>query len=183
MTTIIGIQGSGWAVMAADSQITEENSKIISSATPKIIKYKNLLIGLRGDARPGDIIAHSWTPPRITESPKKWIVDKMVPSMIEIFDYHRYDWKEKEADFSFMVCVKGEIFDVGSDFSISRSDYGVYGAGTGKDLAVGCVSGQKQILGEIDLEKAKALAYTAVEIASRFDVNTSAPIQVEVMTK
>jgi len=33
MTTIVGIQGDGWSVMAADSQITEDNSRIISSAT------------------------------------------------------------------------------------------------------------------------------------------------------
>ena len=183
MTTIIGIQGNGWAVMAADSQITEDNSRIISSDTPKIIKHKNLLIGLRGDARPGDIIAYSWTPPRIVEEPKRWIVDKMIPSMIEAFDHYQYDWKDEKADFSFMVCVKTEIFDIGADLSISRSDYGIYGAGSGKDIAVGSVSGQKMLLGEIDLEKAKQLAFNAVEIASMFDVNTSAPIQVEVMEK
>ncbi len=56
----MGIQGDGWTVMAADSQITDENSKIISPDTPKIIKIKDILIGLRGDARPGDIIAYNW---------------------------------------------------------------------------------------------------------------------------
>jgi hypothetical protein len=42
-------------VMAADSQITEDNQRIISPKTPKIIRLGKYILGISGDARPGDI--------------------------------------------------------------------------------------------------------------------------------
>ena len=114
MTTIVGIQGDGWTVMAADSQITDENSKIISPDTPKIIRFNNILIGLRGDARPGDIITYNWKPPRMSGDPQTWVVAKMIPSMIKAFDKFGYDWKDKDSEFNFLVSVKSELFDIGS---------------------------------------------------------------------
>ncbi|NDG32622.1 hypothetical protein EB118_21435, partial [bacterium] len=47
-------------IMAADSQITEDNLRTISSTTPKIIEVGRYLIGLVGDSRPGDILAYNW---------------------------------------------------------------------------------------------------------------------------
>lgn len=176
MTTIVGIQGDGWSVMAADSQITDENSIIISPETPKIIRFKNMLIGLRGDARPGDIIAYNWTPPKISGDLQKWVVSKMIPSMIKAFDKFDYDWKDKEADFNFLVSVKGYLFDIGSDMSISRSQYNMYAIGSGKDLALGYMAGH----GWESIEEAEELASEAVAVACIFDIHTSEPIQVEV---
>lgn len=63
MTTIVGIQGKDFMVMAADSQITEENQRIISPKTPKIIRLGKYILGISGDARPGDILTYNWNPP------------------------------------------------------------------------------------------------------------------------
>jgi len=175
MTTIVGIQGQGWTVMAADSQITDENSKIISSATPKIIEKSNIFIGLRGDARPGDIIAYNWTPPKISGDTQAWVVGKMIPSMMEAFDKYGYDYKDKDSEFSFLVSVKGKLFDIGSDLSISRSDYGVYAVGSGKDIALG--SAYSSYKHNQDMQHAIFVANQAVETACLFDIHTSKPIQ------
>lgn len=177
MTTIVGIQGDGWSVMAADSQITDESTIIISPQTPKIIKFNDMLIGLRGDARPGDIIAYNWTPPKISGDVQAWVVGKMIPSMIKAFDEFGYDWKDKEADFSFLISVKGQIFDIGADMSISRSDKGIYAVGSGKDIALGYMYAHNSIVN--NNESSKIVAYGAVEAASIFDIHTSGPIQVE----
>lgn len=176
MTTIVGIQGDGWSVMAADSQITDDTSIIISPETPKIIKFKNVTIGLRGDARPGDIIAYNWTPPKISGNTQAWVVSKMIPSMIKAFDKLGYDWKDKEADFNFLVSVKGELFDIGSDMSISRSQYKMYATGSGKDLALGYMAGQTWQ----SVEEAEQIASEAVAVAAIFDIHTSEPIQTEI---
>lgn len=175
MTTIVGIQGNGWTVMAADSQITDENSKIISSATPKIIDKSNIFIGLRGDARPGDIVAYSWTPPKISGDIQKWVVDKMIPSMMKAFDDHNYDYKDKEADFSFLVSVNGLLFDIGSDLSISRSDHNIYAVGSGKDIALG--SAYSTYRNKEDIQHGIVVAIQAVEAACIYDIHTSKPIQ------
>lgn len=176
MTTIVGIQGDGWSVMAADSQITDDTSIIISPETPKIIKFKNITIGLRGDARPGDIIAYNWTPPKISGDLQSWVVAKMIPSMIKAFEKFDYDWKDKEADFNFLVSVKGYLFDIGSDMSISRSQYNMYATGSGKDLALGYMAGQTWETPE----EAEQIASEAVAVAAIFDIHTSEPIQTEI---
>jgi ATP-dependent protease HslVU (ClpYQ) peptidase subunit len=38
MTTIAGYQGKGFAILGADSQITDGDKRIISPSTPKIVK-------------------------------------------------------------------------------------------------------------------------------------------------
>lgn len=180
MTTIVGIQGDGWSVMAADSQITEENSKIISSETPKIVRFKDIMIGLRGDARPGDIIAYGgWKPPKITTQidPKTYVVSKLIPSMIAALDKAEYDYKNKESDFNFLVSVKGELFDVGSDFSISRSDEGFYATGSGAGIANGYI--YAKLSDNADIVEAQRVAENAIQAAIKFDINTGGPIQVE----
>jgi ATP-dependent protease HslVU (ClpYQ) peptidase subunit len=176
MTTIVGIQGDGWTVMAADSQITDENSKIISPDTPKIIRFNNILIGLRGDARPGDIITYNWKPPRMSGDPQTWVVAKMIPSMIKAFDKFGYDWKDKDSEFNFLVSVKSELFDIGSDMSISRSQYNLYAAGSGKDLALGYMAGNPCD----SIEEAEQVAIESIAVAAMFDIHTSEPIQVEI---
>lgn len=178
MTTIVGIQGDGWSVMAADSQITEDNNRIISSATPKIIRFKDIMIGLRGDARPGDIIAYGWKPPKITGEIQTWVVSKMIPSMIRALDVAEYDWKHKESDFNFLISVKGELFDVGSDFSISRSDEEFYATGSGSGIAMGYI--YAKLSEDADIIEAQRVAEASIQAASQFDINTGGPIQVEV---
>jgi ATP-dependent protease HslVU (ClpYQ) peptidase subunit len=176
MTTIVGIQGDGWTVMAADSQITDENSKIISTDTPKIIRFNNILIGLRGDARPGDIISYNWKPPKITGDPQRWLVSKMIPSMIDAFDEFGYDWEHEEADFNFMVSIKGNLFDIGTDMSISKADQGLFFSGSGGKIALGYMASQDYS----ELEDAQRVAVEAVAVAAVFDIHTSEPIQVEI---
>lgn len=178
MTTIVGIEGNGWAVMAADSQITDDNLKIISTDTPKLIKFKDIIIGLRGDARPGDIIAYNWKPPKISGDIQTWVVGKMIPSMIKSLDKFGYDWKNNEAEFNFLVCVKGKIFDIGSDMSISRSNYKIHAIGSGGNIALGYLYAKYD---EISLLKgSQAVAEKAIEASSLFDIHTSGPIQIEV---
>lgn len=174
MTTLVGIEGPNWSVMAADSQISDESFKIISTATPKLIEYKDLVIGLRGDARPGDLIAYDWKPPRISGDIKKWVVSKMIPSMIDCFNRSEYDWQHEDADYNFLVSVKGKIFDIGSDLSISKSDCNIYASGSGRNLAIGYSIGQR-----IDtIENAILTAHKAIETSAKFDIHTSLPVQI-----
>ena len=62
MTTLLGIQYKNSVLLGADSQITEDNFKTLSTATPKIIRRGRYLIGITGDTRPGDILTYNWKP-------------------------------------------------------------------------------------------------------------------------
>ena len=63
MTTIAGIQGIDYAVLVADSQITEDNLVTLATSTPKIVEVGKFLVGISGDTRPGDILSYNWKPP------------------------------------------------------------------------------------------------------------------------
>jgi len=177
MTTIVGIQGKGWSVMAADTQITDDNNSVVSSKTPKIIKFKQIAVGLRGDARPGDILTYNWSPPHVYGNPQKWIGAKMIPSLIEKFNELGYDWNDENSDFNFLICVKKELFDIGSDLSITRSDDNIYTTGSGKNIALGYLAGKSWKT----KEEAALLAIEAVNTASKYDIHTGGPVQVEII--
>ncbi len=63
MTTLCAVQTPDYAVLAADSQITEDNLRTISITTPKIVSVGKYLLGITGDTRPGDILTYNWKPP------------------------------------------------------------------------------------------------------------------------
>ncbi len=43
MTTLIAFQGPDFAILGADSQVTDGDKRIISPSTPKIVKLKKYL--------------------------------------------------------------------------------------------------------------------------------------------
>ncbi len=50
MTAIVGIQGKGWAVLAADSMTTYTDKPYIAKGYDKIVKVNEYLIAVAGDA-------------------------------------------------------------------------------------------------------------------------------------
>ena len=97
--------------------------------------------------------------------------------MITALDASDYDWKHKDSDFNFLISVKGELFDVGSDFSISRSDEEFYATGSGAGIAMGYI--YAKLSEDADIIEAQRVAEAAVKAAEQFDINTGGPIQVE----
>jgi isocitrate lyase len=63
ITTVVGIEGIDYAVLVADSQITESNLVTLALSTPKIVEIGKFLLAISGDTRPGDILAYNWKPP------------------------------------------------------------------------------------------------------------------------
>ncbi len=92
MTTLVGIQLDKQVVLAADSQITEDNLRTVSTSTPKIIHVGKYLLGITGDTRPGDILAYNWTPPTYKgANPIQWMGKKVLPSILTAFKENGYD--------------------------------------------------------------------------------------------
>jgi len=81
MTTLVGIQGPDFVVLAADSQITDNDQRVISTQTPKIIHVGKYLLGVTGDSRPGDILTYNWKPPVYKgTNPVEWMGKRIIPS-------------------------------------------------------------------------------------------------------
>ncbi len=179
MTTLVGIQLDDLAVLAADSQITEDNQRTISSSTPKIIHVGKYLLGLVGDARPGDILAYNWTPPAYKGAdPVQWMGKKVLPSILAAFKENGYDpyeaAKDKDSGFDYLVAFGGNVFHIATDLSFIKSDDKIYGIGSGGAYALGYLYDR---VGRLTTGNVERHAERAVQIASMLDINTCPPIQ------
>jgi ATP-dependent protease HslVU (ClpYQ) peptidase subunit len=185
MTTLVGIQLPDRCILAADSQITEDNLRTISTTTPKIVSVGKYLLGIVGDSRPGDILAYNWSPPIYKSAdPVQWMGKKILPSILTAFKENGYDpyeaTKEKEAGFDYLVAFAGNLFHIAIDLSFIQSKLGLYGLGTGGHFGLGYLAG----LSPASLKKEpERHAQKAVELASVLDVNTHPPIQLVVQRK
>lgn len=185
VTTLIGIELDDCCILAADSQITEDNLRTISTSTPKILSVGRYLLGITGDSRPGDILAYNWTPPPYKGAdPVQWMGKKVMPSIIAAFKENGYDpyeaTKDKDAGFDYLVAFNANLFHIATDLSFIQSDRGLYGLGSGGNFALGYLYGVSHYRDAVTAERH---ARKAVEIASVLDVNTHQPIQLVVQRK
>ena len=179
MTTLVAVQLDDRCILAADSQVTEDNQRTIVTAVPKIVSVGKYLLGIVGDSRPGDILAYNWTPPTYKGAdPVQWMGKKVLPSILAAFKENGYDpyeaVKEKDAGFDYLVAFNGNLFHIAVDLSFIQSNKGIYGLGSGGAFALGYLSG----LATASLHlKPEQHAEKAVQISSMLDINTCPPIQ------
>ena len=185
MTTLTGIQGNGFVVMAADSQVTDGDQRIISVQTPKIVYVDGYMLGVTGDSRPGDILTYSWKPPRYRDQhPVEFMGSKVIPSMHKAFRDNGYELPGKSDDgtFSYLVAFNGYLFSVADDLSFNCSETGVFAAGSGGNYALGYLYSLPTKFYNNEL-LSRVIAERAIKIGCVLDINTSPPIQVEVQRR
>lgn len=170
--------------MAADSQITDNDQRIISVQTPKIIHVGKYLLGVTGDSRPGDILAYNWTPPayKPTYHPVEFMGKRIIPSIYSAFKDNGYEVDAKETNFAYLLSFNAHLFSIGGDLSFNASEMGLFAAGSGGNYALGYLY-SLQAKSYNKLLMAKVVAEKAVKIASVLDINTCPPIQLEIQTK
>jgi ATP-dependent protease HslVU (ClpYQ) peptidase subunit len=179
MTTILGFQGADFAILGADSQVTDGDKRIISPSTPKIVKIGKYLLAVSGDCRPGDVLTYNWKPPAYDgTNPRFFIGRKIIPSIISAFKAQGFDYTKEGTSYSYLLAFGGNIFEIGDDLSITQSIDGLYGVGSGSAYALGYLAGDLENLPE--LEWAQASFIEALDISAKYDINTAAPFQIEV---
>lgn len=191
MTTIIGVQGDGFAVVCSDSRISSMGdgySQIgtLREGSSKVAQNGKYLIGAAGDVRAINILHHVFQPPapppNLTgKKLDQFFTAKFIPALRECFESQGYavpdrDDKEHMAEqgSSIIVVVSGTIYVVESDYSWSSEASGLYALGTGSSYALGAM----QVLvrnKKMNSQLAKSYALRAMAIASKYDPNTGAP--------
>jgi ATP-dependent protease HslVU (ClpYQ) peptidase subunit len=175
MTAIVGIQGNGWAVIAADSMTTYTDKPYVAKGYEKIVKIGEYLFALAGDATAGDILNHLWQPPKVvkTQDPDRFVMIRLIPSIRQILTEHGYDpnpttKKDDDAGWDALVCFNGKIYQLSDDYGFMRDDRGLYGIGAGGGLALGAVAAMET---EIKTHtKAASAAKKAINIANQYNV-------------
>jgi ATP-dependent protease HslVU (ClpYQ) peptidase subunit len=177
MTTIIGVEYANRCVVLGDSRVVGDSKIYSHPDMVKVVTNGNFIIGAAGDVRALQVILHTWKPPMAVAKDKdnlfQFMISKVVPSLKkQLNDYGLLDTKSPDKDFELYVLIayNGNIFEIDSDFAVSRSDSGYYGIGTGGDYALGALY-------------AGATPEQAASIAALNDSKTAEPFITETQLK
>ena len=181
MTTIVGIEGDGWTVIASDSMINSGSQPFYSYGMEKVFERGDYLIGVAGDAVAIDILKCLWKPPRSAKPADLdyYLTTKVITSLKASCGLYGYDpQKDKKDDpdagFELLLSLKGRIYQISSDdFGWLRDYRGLYAIGSGGQIALGVLAA----LDTRSVTSAIKAARKAVEIACGYDINSGGNVQ------
>jgi ATP-dependent protease HslVU (ClpYQ) peptidase subunit len=193
MTTIVGIQGDGFAVVANDSRISDvDGDGFVSRITTvrpnsgKVAKNGRYLLGAAGDVRAINILHHVFNPPTPPANTiglrlDKFFTNRFIPDLRDCFDSQGYSSPVREQsshtaeqDSLIIVAIHGTLYVVDSDYSWVSDNNGLYALGTGAPYALGALKAlfPKKKLTAV---QAKALAIKALTVSAHYDPHTGPP--------
>lgn len=166
MTTLLGIQGDDFGVLAADSLLIGGNKPYAADGMCKIRYINGVWIGFAGDGIAIDMVA-GWKPDTHT-----W--HDLAMSLKHHFALKNYVHADDAWDA--LCLVNGVIVEISSDYSWLRDDDRIYGVGSGGDYAIGALASMKSPWA--NAEKAIRAAKAALKVSARYDINTGGSDQV-----
>lgn len=195
MTTIVGIQGDTYALVATDSRISSIDESgfafqitTLGSGTSKVATNGKYILGAAGDARAINILHHAFIPPAppahsYGRKLDQFITRQFIPSLRHVFDDQGYSLPSRESSdhiaehsSTIVVVVHGTLYIIEGDYSWTSDTSGIYSIGTGSSYALGAL--QALIGGKkLTPQQAKTVATKALTVASKFDPYTGSPFQ------
>ena len=182
MTTIIGIQGDGYCLIAGDTRIASVDSNgvayqinTLKTETSKIAVNGKYLINL---------LTHTLTPPVCPPNLKgkkldEFITNKLIPAIKEMFEKNGYTVNEPntntnkaEHDSELLVAINQTLYLIDGDYSWFTDQTGIYALGTGAAYALGALHNMPT---PKNPAQAKKHALKALATASKYDPNTGNP--------
>jgi ATP-dependent protease HslVU (ClpYQ) peptidase subunit len=168
VTTVLGVQYDDGFIIVADSQVTDNERPFYHSDVKKVVQVGEYTIAGAGTSAYVDVFQSDVQLPAVPESDSagiyKFLCGTFIPELRKLHAECGYTAKESDG-FEFLIGLKKNLFYIAGDYSIIRSDMGVYGLGTGAAYAVGAYV-------------AGATPRKAVQIATRFDVNSGGKLQI-----
>ena len=193
MTTIIGIQGDGYAVLCAYSRVSSVDDdgfvsriQTMPNGVSKVSQLGNLIIGVAGDIRAINLISYSFQPPQPAPTLKgkkidEFITNKFIPSLREFFDSNGYSPPPRESSqhlaehgSEMLVIANRTIYQIDNDYAWCLDSSGIYSIGTGAQYALGALSALLPV-GQCSLALMKKHISRAMVIASKYDPHTGHP--------
>jgi ATP-dependent protease HslVU (ClpYQ) peptidase subunit len=182
MTTVAAVQGPSWVVIGYDSQVSETDGRTyqLPSGAGKCVEVGPFVIGVAGDFRVVNLLAHSFTPPDPEKSQgsklDKYMTTRFIPSLKKCFDLNFYG-KDGEHGSELIVAVNGVAYEIGSNYDCIRDEHGLYSIGSGGTFALGALyaldEGKRR-----GIRKAKDHIEAALNISVLLDSGTSDPITI-----
>jgi ATP-dependent protease HslVU (ClpYQ) peptidase subunit len=180
MTAIVGIQGKGWAVIAADSMTTYDDKPYYAKGMDKAVRKGDYVFAFAGDAVAGNIAEFLWTPPKIikTMSLDAFMQIKVLPSLRDAMKEHGYEpdaIKDPNAGFDALICLSGIIYEIDEEYMWSRDDRGLYAVGSGGQLALGALATG---FSKNSMKAAEFAARRAIKISTDYCIGVGGDVKV-----
>ena len=180
MTAIVGIQGKGWAVIAADSMTTYDDKPYYAKGMDKAVRKGDYVFAFAGDAVAGNIAEFLWTPPKIikTMSLDAFMQVKVLPSLRDAMKEHGYEpdaTKDPNAGFDALMCLNGVIYEIDEGYMWSRDDRGLYAVGSGGSLALGALATG---FSKNSMKAAEFAARRAIKISADYCIGVGGDVKV-----
>lgn len=185
MTTVVGLQGKGWAGIACDSRATEgARPYTLPKEVCKVVKNGPYLIGVTGDLQHIPLIEYSFAPtsPQNDISIKeldRFMTTVFIPELRDFLKETSMSAKE-DADISVpgvLVLINGIIYDIDSTFTWLRDPSGIYSEGSGESYAHGSIlSSIEGSVADLEIADAKKIMQVAISNAIKLDLQTGGPI-------
>lgn len=187
MTTILAIQGDGFAAIGSDSQWTDDYGRVGKMNQSKVVSVGRYLVGIAGDTRGANIIQHMFTPPALPlklsgNKLTKFVVSNFVPAYKEILEAHgigrpQYDNEPARTSIETLVVANGVIYQIDEDYGTEMDSNRLYAVGSGAHYGLGAL----QVLTEkkkLNALTCKQTLLKALAVSARFDQGTGAPFHV-----
>lgn len=182
MTTLIGIQGDGWAVMGSDSRVSDsETGRWSEMSHTKIVENNGILIGGAGSVRGLNLLHYGWKAPkpRANADLDVFMTKTFIPALRECFVKSGYDIKEEseaaKSESHILVAVQGVLYPIYDDYSWLRDENNVYDFGSGSDIALGALEAY-EIQKCKTPAQAEKLVKKAIEISMKHDMMTGGTV-------
>lgn len=194
MTTILAIQGKGFATVSVDSRIsTMDDGGFASQITTlgegssKVGRVGKYLLGAAGDMRAINILHHVFQPPALTpgltgKKLDQFITLKFVPALRECFEKQGYASPENDSSThiaqhgsTILAVVNGCIYVIDGDYSWTSDYNGIYALGTGSSYVLGAATALLANKKNLTPAQIKTISLKAMRIASNFDPYTGSP--------
>jgi len=191
MTTIVGLQGDGYCLIAGDTRIASIDSdgvayqiNTLKAETSKIAVNGKYLIGTAGDLRAINLLTHTLTPPICPPNLKgkkldEFVTNKLIPAIRQMFEQNGYTTNEQnnntnkaEHGSELLVAINQTIYLIDGDYSWFTDASGIYAIGTGAPYALGALHNMPE---HRNASIAKKHVIKALATASKYDPNTGSP--------
>jgi ATP-dependent protease HslVU (ClpYQ) peptidase subunit len=180
MTAIVGIQGKGWAVIAADSMTTYDDKPYYAKGMDKAVRKGDYVFAFAGDAIAGNIAEFLWTPPKLIKTMQldAFMQVKVLPSLRDAMKEHGYEpdaIKDPNAGFDALMCLNGVIYEIDEEYMWSRDDRGLYAVGSGGQLALGALATG---FSKNSIKAAEFAARRAIKISADYCIGVGGDVKV-----
>lgn len=172
MTCIVGIEHNGKVLIGGDSQMTSGYLPRTAPKGEKVWITGEIAMGFTGTSRHLQLLRYKFEPPPITEDLPRYMATDFIEAVRQTLRDGGYLEKENEkesVDGSFLVGIRGSLFEIDVNHAANRNADGWTASGSGRVAALGALHATRH------MADAKDRALIALEAAAACDIYVTAP--------